>query len=348
MKIEGKPLITIIIAFYNEANYLDKCLMSVVNQTYNSFEVLLINDGSTDDSLEIAKKYSKKFFKTNLISIKNSGHAEARNIGLENCTGDYVTFLDADDTLKPNMVEAFIDNINNFKADITICDISVFSEDGKINYDSNWNKKVAEIDNTNELIDEMYSGGISENIWAKVFKTSIAKKINFERGLWFDDRPFLIEFLYLSKTASFINKQLLKVYRRNSSITRRVLESKRIVDVYRVFELELNISTKFNSLLNNKNKIGKFTLNRFIDTYIMQIIDKNQITEIDQVRSVFLEHIKRFKKEVKKQKIELKLKHKIILKLLLSPIFFGWNCTNLMFYLLKNRRIRKVRMLKNQ
>ncbi len=346
--MKNDPLISIIIAFYNEEEFLDRCLQSVLNQTYNHFEVLLINDGSTDSSLQIAQKYSDGFFKVSLVTIQNSGHAQARNIGLENCTGDYVTFLDADDLLEPNMIEVFVKNIIVYKADITICDISVYSEDGKIKYNSNWNEATSKKESTSELIDQMYSGGISENVWAKVFRTSLVKPIVFEKGLWFDDRPFLLEYLHLSKTASFVDKKLLKIYRRNSSITRRKLEPKRIIDVYRVFELELRISKRYNNLNTYKNRIGKFTLNVLMDTYIMQIIDKKRITNINEVRKVFIKYLIKFKNEIKTQRIDLKLKDKIVLQLLISPQFLGWNFTNLAFLLLKKKRIRTIKMLKNQ
>ncbi len=342
------PFISLIIAFYNEEHFLEKCLQSVADQKYSHFEVLLINDGSTDASLQIAEKYAASFFKASLITIKNSGHAEARNIGLQSCTGDYVTFLDADDILEPNMMEAFAENISNFKADLTICDISVYSEDGKKEYGSNWNEETTKVVDTNELMIKLYSGGMSENVWAKTFRTTLAKQIIFEKGIWFDDRPFLLEYLYLSKTVSFIDKKLLKIYRRNSSITRRALQPKRIIDAYRVFELELNIAKKYNNLDSYKNRIGRFALNVFVDTYIMQIIDKNRITQINEVRKVFLEYVVKLKKVIKFQRIDLRWKDKIVLQLLLLPKYLGWNFTNLIFSFLKNQRLKMVEKLKNQ
>jgi len=342
------PLISLIIAFYNEEQFLGRCLESVVNQNYNHFEVLLINDGSTDTSQQIAERYADSFSKVNLITTENSGHAQARNIGLQNCTGDYVTFLDADDILETDMMETFRNQIIKFKTDLIICDISVYSEDGNKEYGSNWNKEIAEIGNTKTLINALYSGGVSENVWAKVFNTTLAKQISFEKGLWFDDRPFLLEYLYLSKTVTFVDKKLLKIYRRNSSITRRKLEPKRIIDAYKVFELELNIARKYNSLKVYKNRVGKFALSVFVDTYIMQIIDKDRIAQITNVRKTFLEYLTKLKDEIKLQRIELNFKDRLVLRLLFLPKLLGWNSTNLFFLFLKRKRIKKVEKLKNQ
>lgn len=342
-----QPSISLIIAFYNEELYLDRCLQSAVNQTYKNIEVVIINDGSTDNSLQIAEKYLNAFENVKLISIKNSGHAEARNVGLQNCSGSFVTFLDADDTLELNMMEVFTNKLSNFKFDIAICDITIYAENGIEKFNSKWNKSNNQMVNSKDLLLELYFNGISENIWAKFFKTEIAKQITFEKNLWFDDRPFLIEFLHISDSAIFIDEKLVNNYRRSSSITRRFLESKRIVDVYRVFELELKIYKNYKNLESFKDKIGKFTLDVLMDTYLMQIIDIQNIDSINEVRKVFISYIEKFKIEINTQNINLKLKDKIALQLLISPKLLGWNIINFIFSNLKKDRITSLKKLKN-
>lgn len=345
--MQNKTLISIIIAFYNEEILLPRCLESVLNQTCKNIEVILINDGSTDKSLKIAQEYQLKFANCKIFSIENSGHAEARNIGLQNCTAYYVTFLDADDTLEINMMQVFMDKLLNFKFDIAICDITIFDENRIKMFSSKWNKSNNQIVNTKDLLLELYSNGISENVWAKLFKTEIAKQITFDKNLWFDDRPFLLEFLQISEIAFFLDEKLVINYRRRSSITRRFLESKRIIDVYRVFELEFDIYRKYKNLEIFKNKIGKFTLDVFMDTLLMQIIDKHDINNLDEVRNVFITYIEKFKLEIITQKIDLKLKDKIALELLISPKYLSWNITNFIISNLKKERIESLKKLKN-
>jgi glycosyltransferase involved in cell wall biosynthesis len=339
--------ISLIIAFYNEELYLDRCLQSVVNQTYKNIEVILINDGSTDNSLKVVEKYLNDFFEVKLISIDNSGHAEARNVGLQNATKNHVTFLDADDTLQPNMMQVFGDEIDNAQFDIAICDVNIFADDGVVMYESKWNVLNQKLVNTNKLVEGLYNNQFSENVWAKLFKTKIAKQITFEKNLWFDDRPFLLEYLQKSKSAILIDKKLLNNFRRSTSITRRFLEPKRIIDVYRVFELELNIFKKFNNLNLYKDRIGKFTLDVFMDTFLMQIIDKQNITSLEYVRIAYIDHLEKFKKEIYSQNIKLKLKDKIAIQLLTSPKFFGWEYVNLLVSILKKERIVALKKLKN-
>ncbi|MGK4566197.1 glycosyltransferase family 2 protein [Flavobacterium sp. 3HN19-14] len=165
--MENKPLISIIITFYNEENYLDRCLQSVKNQEFKEFEVVLINDGSTDDSRSIAEKYAEDFRCVKLITTQNSGHAEARNTGLKNCTAKFVTFFDADDELEPQMTAVFAEILQRENADLTICNFSMVSEDGKNADFPQWKNHITSIKKTKNLIDEMFFHGIAETVWAR-------------------------------------------------------------------------------------------------------------------------------------------------------------------------------------
>ena len=103
--------ISVLVPIYNAEKYIEKCLDSIVNQTYENIEIVLIEDGSTDNSLEIIKEYSKQDKRIKIISIKNNGVADARNKALENATGDYVTFVDSDDYVEKDYVETLYTNL---------------------------------------------------------------------------------------------------------------------------------------------------------------------------------------------------------------------------------------------
>ena len=109
------PKISIIIPVYNAEQYLEECLLSISQQTFGDFEIWAINDGSTDRSLEILKKYQAKEPRLQVIAQENKGVSAARNLGLENAQGDYITFVDADDTL-PN--DAFSEIISVSSVDL--------------------------------------------------------------------------------------------------------------------------------------------------------------------------------------------------------------------------------------
>ena len=100
-----KELVSIIIPIYNVEKYLTKCIESVINQTYKNLEIILVNDGSTDNSKEIIDKYSLIDSRIKVINKKNGGLSEARNAGIEIAKGDYIGFLDSDDWIELNMYE---------------------------------------------------------------------------------------------------------------------------------------------------------------------------------------------------------------------------------------------------
>ena len=111
-------LISIIIPIYNNEEFIPRCLDSVINQTYKQIEIVIINDGSTDESLNIINKYKKIDTRIKVIDKKNEGVSVARNIGIDNSTGEYITFVDADDWLELDAIEKLYKEINEKKVDI--------------------------------------------------------------------------------------------------------------------------------------------------------------------------------------------------------------------------------------
>lgn len=342
----NQPLVSIIIPFYNEEKVIARCLQSVKNQTYKNLEVLLINDGSNDNSLKIAENFRNDFGLYKIITIENSGQAEAKNRGLQVCTGEFVTFLDADDELEEKMIAVCLKKMLENDVDIVISKFTIFNEKGNSEMISGWKSRNHEITQTRDLYIEMFNHGISETVWAKFFKANLAKQIVFEKGLWFDDRPYLFEYLFIAKTVSFEEKALLKIHKRGTSITRRTLEPKRIIDWYRVFELELKIATKYRSDKLLKEKIAKHYLSVLTDNYLIQITEKKQINNLKHVRKTYLNQVKDFRIILKSEKITLKNKDVLILKLLQFPNFFGWTFSNNLFQILKKKRIQSIKKLK--
>ena len=165
-------LVSIIIPVYNVASYLDECLNSVINQTYNNLEIILIDDGSTDDSLEICNLFAKKDKRIKVLHQDNAGVSSARNRGLNIITGKYVLFIDSDDKIESNMVEILERIIDrNDKIDAVFCGYKEFDDiSGKIIkvVSPVKSKKV----NRDNGVSEIF-GEYSTMLWNKMFRSSI-------------------------------------------------------------------------------------------------------------------------------------------------------------------------------
>ena len=115
-------LVSVIVPIYNVEDYLLTCIKSILNQTYTNIEVILVNDGSTDKSLDICKKIIRNDSRVRLISKKNGGLSEARNFGIDEALGEYYLFVDSDDYIKEDMIEKMVIAMNKERnIDLVIC-----------------------------------------------------------------------------------------------------------------------------------------------------------------------------------------------------------------------------------
>ena len=137
-------LISVIIPVYNVRDYLERCIDSVINNTYKNLEIICIDDGSPDDSLDILKRYEKSDSRVKVISKKNGGLSSARNAGLRKANGSYIAFIDSDDWIHPNYFRILIDELKCNKSDIAICGFDKVN-----NYTNNYIKYTKEQINNN-------------------------------------------------------------------------------------------------------------------------------------------------------------------------------------------------------
>lgn len=138
--------VSVIIPVYNKEKYLDRCLRSIINQSYKGLEIIVIDDGSIDHSYKIIQEY--KAIDNRIISVQqtNSGRSKARNKGIEIATGDYYCFIDADDTISDNYIELLLSTIKNKKADMAICEMNIISSDGSVRIANKLDNKSVKID----------------------------------------------------------------------------------------------------------------------------------------------------------------------------------------------------------
>lgn len=169
--------ISIIIPVYNSRKYIKKCINSVINQSYSNFEIIVVDDGSTDGSLDIIYSFNDSRIK--VIKQENRGVSEARNVGIKNSSGDYIMFIDSDDYIEFNMLEKFVNVYKNFTPDLIIC--GIFSETCKNSHKDMFfdgNSYYRDKTSVRKSMVRLYEKNLLYNVWNKMFKLSIIKRYN--------------------------------------------------------------------------------------------------------------------------------------------------------------------------
>jgi len=249
--------VSIIVPVYNAENYLANCLQSIINQSYKNIEIILINDGSSDNSLEICEGFKKDDNRIKLFSIENSGVSTARNIGIEQATGDYITFADSDDWIELNTVEFIVNKAIETEVDIVVWSYfknyvndekplsllpggdQTFNSDKDILY----LKSIYQFYGQTKLGDTVSAG----TTWCKLYKSGLIKEnnIKFKKELTrSQDVIFCLEAFSKANIIKYYDTHLYH-YRINNSST---CSGTRYIN---------DTETPFNSLLNEMNKFSQ-------------------------------------------------------------------------------------------
>ena len=211
-----KETVSIIVPVYNVEKYLKECVDSIINQTYKNLEIILIDDGSTDRSSEICDRYAKADDRILVIHQKNGGLSDARNTGLDNCSGDFIMFVDSDDKIKPETVKKMYAVLTEAGAEICICGAQQF---GEKNEPFTIEEPIKYINGTEALND--YFEHIAYYVIAcgKLYKRECFEKLRFETGKIHEDEFILHKLFYGVKKIACINDLLYEYRRADSSIT---------------------------------------------------------------------------------------------------------------------------------
>ena len=219
-----KPEISVIVPVYNVETWLEECLNSIAAQTLSGFEVLLINDGSTDDSLEILKQWETGDSRFKVITRDNGGLSAARNTGLEHAEGKYVVFVDSDDVIAPDYLKHLYDAAVNNQADISVCDMEYFDETGRRTFSSGGNFTVGSVTEQPELI------AINNSACNKLFKKELLNDLQFPEGKYYEDLATVPILLYKANRIAKVDEPLYFYRQRSGSIAHKA--SPKIFDIY--------------------------------------------------------------------------------------------------------------------
>lgn len=213
--------VSVIVPIYNVESYLAQSLDSLLRQNRDLLEIILVNDGSTDDSLSVCYEYQKKYPEILIITKKNGGLSDARNEGIKVASGDYICFLDSDDWLEQNAISKLYDYAIQMDCDIVQGGF-YYAYDTYLEYDSRW---MSESDksftlNRNEAMEALIQNGFIKNFaWGKLYKTSIVKKHTFKIKVNFEDSYWQYHIINEATNYGVIPEPLYYYRQRRSSIS---------------------------------------------------------------------------------------------------------------------------------
>ena len=224
------PLVSVIVPVYNVAPYLEQCLDSIVNQTYRNLEIILVDDGSTDESGAICDRYAELDSRIKVVHKENGGQSSARNVALDMMTGEWVLFVDSDDWIELNTLELLFEQKDE-RADLVEFGWNfIYRDSNKVFL--NQACVMAGIDALKLLVHTDIYMGLMAN---KLFKASYLQKSRFISGRYYEDTPFIIEQLYKIKTYQYIAEPLYNYRRDRVGQTTEGFTPKRF-DLFRNFE----------------------------------------------------------------------------------------------------------------
>ncbi len=232
----SQPLVSIIVPVYNVAHYLPQCLDSILGQSYPNFEVLLINDGSTDGSGEICRSYTERDSRFRLIDKPNSGVSDSRNQALDQARGKYLQFVDADDFLAPQATETLLHTAESTGADLIISHFYRLSEERAA---PKGHIKGERLLTRAEFAEEMVKAPANFYygvLWNKLYRRSVveAHHLRFDREVnWCEDFLFNLEYIQYTRLVSATPEPLYYYRKRDTSLINSNISLRRTVAMKR-------------------------------------------------------------------------------------------------------------------
>ena len=224
--------LSIIVPVFNTEKYLRQCIESILEQKFQDFELILINDGSTDSSGTICDEYSKKNKRIIVRHKENQGQSSARNLGLDLASGDYIGFVDSDDYIHEGMYELLVEHAESHHSDIAACNFWIMDKNGVYSpYKSSaLDKEYSRL----EAISELYTNKIlSFSPCNKIYRRSLFSNLRFIEGKILEDKAISYQLVNQADRVSYLSKSLY-YYRYNENSTLRKAFSLNRVDEYQI------------------------------------------------------------------------------------------------------------------
>lgn len=280
-------MVSIIVPCFNGSKYIKRCLNSIINQSYKNIEVIIVNDGSTDDSDLIISKYLDddriKYYKQS-----NKGIGKTRNFGISKASGDYITFLDIDDYFACDAIEKMISFSSENDLDVVVSDYYIKNKDTK-EFKINDFEITSTLENPDILLDINFAP------WGKLYKKDLIEGVSFEEKLKYEDAPFVIKSLLKAKRVGKLNYPTVYYTVNNGSET-SVRDSK-VFDIIKIIDIIRKELIKNNLDEISRKLIVKTLTNHTIQQRYNQDKDSG-MKFIDEAFSYMKEYVPDYKRNI--------------------------------------------------
>ena len=280
---QEKALISIIIPVYKVEKYLEKCIQSLINQTYENLQIILVDDGSPDNCGKICDEYAKKDHRIEVIHKSNGGLSDARNKGLEIAKGEYIGFIDSDDYIESDMYEVLYNLLKQYNADVSICNFYTVSQ-GKISI-KNADNGINEYNRIEILKEILLDKNIQSYAWNKLYKKELFDEIKYPIGKKYEDIGTTFYLLEKCNKVVVTGKSEYYYINRQDSIVNNVTEStitdyiELIMQRYDYIEENIKELSSYNKDylkrilktaeqdIKNLNEVGDYTKRKYEELY---------------------------------------------------------------------------------
>ncbi len=296
------PTISVIVPVYNIEEEISKCLLSILLQRFTDFEVIAVDDGSTDKSPKILDEFAEKYSQIKVFHTKNHGLSAARNFGLKKAHGKYIAFVDGDDYIDPNFLSKLYQSIVDTDSDISVCGYTEFSNDRIRDYYPR-QEVLSGVNTTKRLLTHQENLDIVS--WNKLYKKSLFNGILFPVGLNHEDNYTTYKLFNKCEKVSFISFPLYNYVRREKSITKKEQTISRLNAKLKAAKEAKQYFRSNQELLSAAEFAEVLSFYQFIDFALKNEISKN--------------NFKKYREKVLASKVSLDQKRRLY-KRLLSPL----------------------------
>lgn len=291
------PKISVIVPIYNVEKYLEKCINSIILQTLEDIEIILVNDGSTDKSFEIINKYKAIDSRIIVINKINSGLSAARNSGLKVARGEYVGFIDSDDWIEENMLEELYEAGKKYNSEVVACNFKSFNDINNTfnKYPINEGKYIGKLVINEKILSKVIEGKLKTPVWDKIYKKKFLQdnKIKFdEKIIRFEDWHFIVEVYEKVNNLYYLDKNMYNYRIYSNTLSNKYYDN--------FFELIIELNKRKFAVIEEKFK------NKEI---IIKNAKFNYIDDINKVLNHIMTNGKRINMKKKIFKIEAVIKN---------------------------------------